>query len=148
MPEPGRDDSLVFALPRSMWTDIVEHARQESPRECCGLIAGRNGPPRQLFRLTNVAPGNTLYEIDPRQLYELEFKQLPQRGLEVVAIYHSHPATAAYPSATDRALAFWPEALYLICSLATPESPVIRAFQLSDDQVSEARIVVQDDDHS
>ena len=144
MPEPSESDasSLTFELPRSMWSDIVDHARQEAPRECCGLIAGRDGRPSRLFRLTNLALGNTLYEIDPQQLYELEFRELPKLGLQVVAIYHSHPATEAYPSPTDQALAFWPEVLYLICSLAIPESPVIRAFQLNDDQVIETYVEV------
>ncbi len=127
-----------------MWSDVVDHARQDSPRECCGLIAGKAGQPTHLFRLTNLAPGTTRYEIDPRQIYELEFRQLPELGLDVVAIYHSHPATEAYPSPTDRALAFWPEALYLICSLA--RSPVIRAFRLSESSVIEALVVVRDDD--
>jgi proteasome lid subunit RPN8/RPN11 len=144
LPKPSESDasSLTFELPRSMWSDIVDHARQEAPRECCGLIAGRDGRPSRLFRLTNLAPGNTLYEIDPQQLYELEFRQLPELGLQVVAIYHSHPATEAYPSPTDQALAFWPEVVYLICSLANPEAPVVRAFQLSDVQVTEAAVVV------
>lgn len=106
------------------------------------MIAGRDGRPSRLFRLTNLAPGNTLYEIDPQQLYELEFRQLPELGLQIVAIYHSHPATEAYPSPTDQALAFWPEVLYLICSLTIPESPVIRAFQLKNEQVREVSIVV------
>lgn len=146
MPTETDDGSLAFELPRSMSSAIVDHARQESPRECCGLLAGRDGRPTQLFQLTNLAPGNTLYEIDPHQIYELEFRQFPKLGLDVVAIYHSHPATEAYPSPTDRALAFWPEALYLICSLAKPNSPVIRAFQLRDDGVTEARVVVRDND--
>lgn len=146
MPDQSDERALAFELPRSMWSEIVDHARQETPRECCGLIAGRDGRPVHLFRLTNLAPGNTLYEIDPHQIYELEFRELPKLGLDVVAIYHSHPATEAYPSPTDRALAFWPDALYLICSLAIPDSPVIRAFQLRDERVTEARLVVRESD--
>ena len=114
-----------------MWHEIVDHARTETPRECCGLIAGRDGQPARLFRLTNVAPGTALYEIDPGEIYDLEFRLLPAAKLDIVAIYHSHPATEAYPSSTDRSLAFWPDAIYLICSLADPEMPVIRGFRLS-----------------
>ena len=122
----------VFMLPGRMWEEIVSHARQEAPRECCGVIAGRDGRSVRLFRLTNRAPGTTLYEIDATELYDLEFRLLPTEGLELVAIYHSHPVTEAYPSATDQALAFWPDAVYLICSLAEPESPVVRGFYLGD----------------
>jgi proteasome lid subunit RPN8/RPN11 len=80
--------------------------------------------------LTNVAPGTTLYEIDPGEIFDLEFRLLPAAGLEVVAIYHSHPVTEAYPSRTDQSLAFWPDAIYLICSLAEPGTPVVRGYRL------------------
>lgn len=127
----------VLALPRTLADEIIAHAREDAPRECCGLIAGRNGQLEDLYRLTNLAPGNRLYEIDPREIYDLEFRTLPARDQEIVAIYHSHPETEAYPSATDRAQAFWPDAYYLICSLADPESPVIRAFRLGQPEVVE-----------
>lgn len=128
-----------------MWTDIIEHARQESPRECCGLIGGVNGRAMHLFRLTNIAAGNSLYEIDPLEIYELEFRTLPDQGLAVLAIYHSHPVSEAYPSATDQALAFWPDALCLICSLADPRSPTIRAFKIGEHRIREAVVRVADE---
>ena len=111
---------------------IIDHARRETPRECCGIIAGRDGVPIRLYETRNVAPGNRLYEIDPAQLIDLEFRELPARGLELVAIYHSHPESPAYPSATDVELAFWPDAVFLICSLANREQPEIRAFRIRD----------------
>ena len=122
--------TLAFTLPLRMWEEIVSHAREEAPRECCGVIAGRDGRPVRLFRLSNRALGATLYEIDSTELYDLEFRLLPAEGLEILAIYHSHPVSEAYPSVTDQALAFWPEAVYLICSLAEPDSPVVRGFFL------------------
>ena len=124
-----------------MWRAIIDHARAEAPRECCGVLAGRDGVPTELYPLPNIAPGNRLYEIDPHALYELEFRTLPDRQLEVLAIYHSHPATEAYPSATDQAQAFWPDATYLICSLALLESPVLRAFRLDEGGVREVSVV-------
>ena len=123
-----------------MRDEIVAHARAEAPRECCGLIAGRAGSPVHLVRLENTAPGHALYEIDAKQLYDLEFRLLPERGWEVLAIYHSHPASPAYPSPTDVALAFWPDAYYLICSLADPAAPELRAFRIVDGQIAEAPI--------
>jgi proteasome lid subunit RPN8/RPN11 len=127
----------IFALPREMHAAIVAHARREQPRECCGIIAGRDGRPVRLYEARNVAEGNRLYEIDPAQLIELEFHELPQQGTEIVAIYHSHPESPARPSATDIELAFWPEAVYLICSLADPTRPQLRAFRIRDGAVSE-----------
>jgi proteasome lid subunit RPN8/RPN11 len=119
---------------------IIEQARREAPRECCGIISGREGRPTQLYPTRNVAAGNRLYEIDPAQLIDLEFRELPEQGTEIIAIYHSHPASAAYPSQTDLDLAFWPEAVYLICSLADPERPVVRGFRLQDGTVTEVEL--------
>jgi [CysO sulfur-carrier protein]-S-L-cysteine hydrolase len=133
-------DPRSFPLPASMRDEIIAHAMQESPRECCGIIAGRDGVPVRLYRATNIAPGNTLYEIDPAELIDFEFRELPAQELEIVAIYHSHPATEAYPSETDRRLAFWPQAVYLICSLADPGQPRIRGFRLRDGEVTELEL--------
>jgi [CysO sulfur-carrier protein]-S-L-cysteine hydrolase len=126
-----------FHLPTDMHAAIIDHAMREAPRECCGIIAGRDGVPMQLYETRNVAPGNRLYEIDPAQLIDLEFREFPERGLELVAIYHSHPESPAYPSPTDVELAFWPDAVFLICSLADRHSPAIRGFRIRDGAIDE-----------
>ena len=119
---------------------IIDHAMREAPRECCGIIAGRYGVPIRLYETRNVAQGNRLYEIDPAQLIDLEFRELPAQGLELVAIYHSHPESPAYPSATDVELAFWPDALFLICSLADRDQPGIRGFRIRDGAIDEVAL--------
>lgn len=150
-PDPAAKNPAVTAgksllLPRSLADGIVTHARQEAPRECCGLIAGQPGHLEEIHRLTNLAPGNRLYEIDSKEVYELEFRTLPARNQEVVAIYHSHPVTEAYPSATDQSQAFWPDVYYLICSLDVPDAPVIRAFRLGGDEVVEVPVEIGQDE--
>jgi proteasome lid subunit RPN8/RPN11 len=64
------------------------------------------------------------------------------RGQEIVANYHSHPISPAYPSARDVAHAGWPEIVYLICSLEWPEAPVVRAFRIEDGTIRELTLVV------
>jgi [CysO sulfur-carrier protein]-S-L-cysteine hydrolase len=130
-----------FHLPEEMCQAIVEHARRDAPRECCGIIAGRDGLPVRLHPARNIAEGNALYEIDPAELIELEFHTMPAENTELVAIYHSHPVSPAYPSATDIALAFWPDAIYVICSLAAPEQPVVRGFRIRDGEVAEVNLI-------
>lgn len=127
-------------LPAEMWEAIVTHARQEYPRECCGIITGHEGRLETLHALRNIAEGNVFYEIDPEQLMHLEFGELEQSGADIVAIYHSHPESQAYPSATDLDLAFWPEAVYLICSLEHKNDPRIRGFRMRDGAISEVQI--------
>jgi proteasome lid subunit RPN8/RPN11 len=127
-------------LPEEMRKAIVEHAIREAPRECCGVISGRDGVPLKLHETRNVAEGNRFYEIDPAQLIDLEFRELPEHGTEIIAIYHSHPASPAYPSATDVDLAFWPGALFLICSLADRGQPHVRGFRIRDGSIAEVAI--------
>jgi proteasome lid subunit RPN8/RPN11 len=123
-----------------MHAAIINHALREAPRECCGIIAGRNGVPMQLYETRNVAAGNRLYEIDPAQLIDLEFRELPAQETEIVAIYHSHPVSQAFPSATDVELAFWPDAVFLICSLVDPSQPEIRGFLIRDGAIDEVML--------
>lgn len=131
---------LEFRLTPDMHDAIVDHARQESPRECCGIISGRAGNPERLYSLRNIAEGNVFYEIDPLQLMELEFKEFEKDDSEIVAIYHSHPASQAYPSKTDVELAFWPQAVYLICSLENFDNPYIRGFSIQDGTIREVAL--------
>ena len=130
----------VFRLPAEMRTEIVDHAMRDAPRECCGIIAGRDGTPIQLYETRNIAAGNRLYEIDPAQLIELEFREFPAQELELVAIYHSHPESPAYPSATDVELAFWPDAVFLICSLADRDRPAVRGFRIQNGSIHEVTL--------
>jgi proteasome lid subunit RPN8/RPN11 len=131
----------TFPLSEAMRAAIIAHARRDAPRECCGIIAGRDGAPSRLYETRNVAAGHRLYEIDPAQLIDLEFRELPAHGTEIIAIYHSHPESPARPSTTDVELAFWTEAVYLICSLADAEKPDIRGFRIKDGATTEVMLV-------
>lgn len=138
-------DAGSLRLPRALRDRIVDHARADLPRECCGLIGGLpgdldlSGPRIELFPLTNVAPGLDFYEIDANDLFRVT-RELDADGRDIVAIYHSHPTGPARPSETDIELAFWPDAWYLICSLDDPASPDLRAFRIVDGAVREATV--------
>ncbi len=149
VPDPSPDRRYPGAgelrLPAAFRDEIVAHARADSPRECCGLLAGQPGDPDlaaggvDLHRLANAAPGLDFYEIDPGDLFRVT-RELDAAGRDIVAIYHSHPTGPARPSATDIELAFWPDAWYLIVSLDDPARPDLRAFRIVDGAVSEARV--------
>ena len=67
------------------------------------------------------------------------------RGWDLLAIYHSHTLTPAYPSATDVRLAFYPEAHYVIVSLQEPDLPRVRAFRIVDGVITERDLVIPGD---
>jgi proteasome lid subunit RPN8/RPN11 len=135
MTAPGQ----TLVLPAAMREEIMAHARADAPRECCGIIAGRNGEPTRLYRLTNLEPGVDRYLIDDAEVYRV-YREIEDGGDELLAIYHSHPVSVAYPSKTDVALAFWEEAFYVICSLEHPEAPVIRAFRIVGEEITEVDV--------
>ncbi|MFA5786899.1 MAG: M67 family metallopeptidase [Actinomycetota bacterium] len=130
---------MVFALDPQTAKAIVEHARREYPNECCGLLAGARGRAEKLFPLANAASRPDFYELDPREQFE-SFREIEGRDWELVAIYHSHPRSEAFPSKTDVELAFYPDSHYLICSLRDTERPVIRAFRIKCGVIEEEEI--------
>jgi proteasome lid subunit RPN8/RPN11 len=128
-----------FVLPVAMRDEIVAHARDHAPRECCGIIAGRVGEVTRLHRLTNLEQGVDRYLFDDEEFFKV-YWEIENSGEELLAVYHSHPVSVAYPSKTDVAFAFWPEAVYIICSLEIPDAPVIRGFRIVDEVIAEVRL--------
>lgn len=118
-----------ITLPRSIYDGIVAHALEGAPEEICGVLSGRDGVATELVRGRNEAANRIMdYWVDGQTL--LKQFDFEDRGEEMIAIYHSHPVDEAYPSATDARNAFYPDAIYIICSLLRPGRPVVRAFRL------------------
>lgn len=135
----------AFRMSAEVATQIVEHAQSGYPDEVCGLMAGRHGVATMVYPGHNIAP-------TPADTYELDHDTLARvfdfedAGLELVAIYHSHPRGPETPSPTDIAHAYYPNSVYLIVSLATFGRPVIRGFRITDRRTWEAAIMAGDED--
>jgi proteasome lid subunit RPN8/RPN11 len=127
-------------IPADMRDDLIAHAREDAPDECCGMIAESGGRAVALYRARNAAASPLRYEIDGHEQYRIQM-EIEDRGWELGAIYHSHTRSAPYPSQTDINLAFYPEALYLIIGVAGDE-PQLRAFRIVDSEVHEVEIEV------
>jgi proteasome lid subunit RPN8/RPN11 len=119
--------------------EMVAHAREEAPNECCGIIAGNDGRATKLFRARNSEASPYRYSVDSNDLFRIH-QEVEANDWSFLAIYHSHTASEAYPSATDVRLAFWPESYYVLVSLEDAENPVVRAFRILDSEVSEEEI--------
>lgn len=129
-------------IPRAIYRQMIAHARREAPLEACGLVAGKDGVATRFFATENADRSPVRYTIAPLDILRIT-REIDRAGEELLAIFHSHPATEAYPSATDIRLAFYPDAYYLICSLRDPARPVLRAFRIRDGRVSEHPIAVR-----
>ncbi len=117
-------------ISQSIYAEIVEHAREGKPEEICGILCGRSLQAYKLIRGRNIATERIEnYEIDPQTLL-MQFN-FDDPDDEMMGIYHSHPVSVAYPSATDAWNANYPDSLYFICSLEYDNAPVISAFQMT-----------------
>jgi [CysO sulfur-carrier protein]-S-L-cysteine hydrolase len=128
-------------IPQDLYEQMVEHAREEAPNECVGMLATRDGEAVKLYRAENAAASPLRYEIDGAEQYRIQM-EIYDSDLDLGAIYHSHTRTEPYPSQTDINLAFYPEALYVIVGLAGAE-PEVRAFTIRDGRVEDAELVVE-----
>lgn len=122
-----------------MVDEMAAHAREDAPNECCGMVGGRDGTAATLYRAANAEASPFRYSIDAAEQFRL-MREIEEKGEELVGIYHSHTKSAAYPSQTDVNLAAWPDAVYLIVSLADPERPDLKGYWIRDGEIDDAEI--------
>jgi proteasome lid subunit RPN8/RPN11 len=132
-------------VPGQLLDAVVAWCLEGRPNEACGLLAGpglaaAGVPPTRFLPLTNAAASPYRYLIDPQEQLRAVLA-IDDADEEVWGIVHSHVASPAVPSDTDVGLAGWPDALYLICSLAV-DPPEVRAWSIRDGVVAEVTLVV------
>jgi proteasome lid subunit RPN8/RPN11 len=104
-------------LGERMRGEMVAHAREAAPDECCGLLVGAGRLVMECVRVRNVDPAPaTRYRVDPAAHIALN-RRLRGTGRQVIGCYHSHPHSAPVPSEADHAEAYYPEFIWLIVSL-------------------------------
>ena len=123
---------------------IIDAAREGVPNEACGLLAapsyaGESGSPTRYIPMRNAAESPFRYLIDPEEQLKV-WMELEDNGEVPWGIVHSHVASPAVPSATDVGLAFFPDSLYLVCSLAEADRPTVRAWSIVDGTVTEVPV--------
>jgi proteasome lid subunit RPN8/RPN11 len=123
--------TVILHLQNNHFDEILAHAREANPHECCGLVGGTDGAARTIYRARNVASDPLVtYEAAPEDLFAAQ-RAMRERGEQLLAIYHSHPRSEdPKPSQTDVRLAYYPSAVYLIVGLGAAE-PCVRAFRIS-----------------
>jgi proteasome lid subunit RPN8/RPN11 len=125
-----------------LYDELVAHARDDLPNECCGMVAARDGRFTAHFRARNEFESPMRFQIDSRDQIRIT-NEIDARGDEIGAIFHSHPNSEARPSQTDVNLArWWPGMLWIICSLAE-DRPVVRAFRIDGPEVEEVELDVE-----
>ena len=136
----------MVRIARSFVEEMVAHAKDDLPNECCGILAGPEGEVARSFRMTNVEASPFRFSMDPGELVRVD-GEAGDQGWELLAIYHSHTGSTAYPSDTDVRIAggtaeLWPDTRYVLVSLMDPETPDVRIFQISGGAVTEEALEV------
>ncbi|HLB11964.1 MAG TPA: M67 family metallopeptidase [Dehalococcoidia bacterium] len=131
----------MFRLPKEYADQIIAHVEAEAPNEGCGLLAGVDGRILKHYLAANSERSPVLYSIDAKELLGY-IRDIDAQGWDLLAIYHSHTHSEAYPSATDVKLAYYPDAVYLIISLREPQRPAVRGFRIVDGVISEEEVTL------
>lgn len=134
-------------LTREQLEQIIAQARRDAPNETWGMIGGKNGRALKIHPMKNVDDQPRVrYKAEPYQLLQAVREIEDEHQWDILAIYHSHPATEAYPSATDIREAHYPDSVYMLISLQKPEQAKVRGFRIVDGKVSEITIEVEGED--
>lgn len=134
-----KSSRLALKLDQAFIDEMIAHAKEEAPNECCGIIAGEGGRGVKLFRARNAEASPYRYSVDSKDLLKIH-RECEDNDWNFLVIYHSHTASEAYPSPTDVRLAMWPESYYVLVSLEDAEKPVVRAFRILDGEITEEEL--------
>ena len=128
-------------IPRPQYQAILHQLHTVYPQEGCGFLAGHCSPDgvgkvKHCYPVENVLHSEVAFAMHPALLVET-ILAIEAECLDLLAIYHSHPRSAAAPSATDIAQVYDPDVAQLIVSLEDVLRPRGRAFLIQDGQYRE-----------
>lgn len=132
---------LKLKIPGNIFEQILQQAKVEAPIEACGILAGRKGLVERLYKMTNADKSCDHFTMEPEEQFKV-VKDIRAAGLEMLAIYHSHPETPARPSEEDIRLALTPDVIYIIVSLQKAE-PDIKGFLIGDSIVTKVPVEIK-----
>lgn len=125
-------------LDKKVRDTIFAHAAKELPIEACGYLVGKDGLVTKSYQLTNIDQSPEHFSFDPAEQFQV-VKSARAEGLEIIGNWHSHPETPARPSQEDIRLAYDPNILYFIVSLAA-DVPDVKAFKIVKGEVEKIEI--------
>ncbi len=138
-----------FTIPKMILAEMFAHALERDPEECCGVLIGAHGVAESSRRMRNEHPQPVRrYQMSPLELMDAE-EAADATGRRIVAIYHSHTFTQAYPSQTDVRNAVdsgWIDPIYVLVSLVEKTRPIVRAYEINErGEVEEVPIATDGD---
>jgi proteasome lid subunit RPN8/RPN11 len=137
----GSEITKRLLIPSEIYEEMIAHCKEGLPYEACGILAGTDAEVKRIYRMKNIENSPVSYMMDPSEQFRV-MKDMRSKGDSMLAIFHSHPCAAAYPSAKDVSLAFYDDVVYIIVSLADTV-PVIKGYTITDGKVEEIEIITE-----
>lgn len=134
----------MLRIPRHIHDGLIAHAREGVPLEVCGILGGIGDTVRVMYPMANADASSEHFTLEPREQFAV-YKALRAQGLSIQAIYHSHPASPAHPSAEDIRMAYTPGVSHVIISLADPAGADVASFLIENGQVEQERLHILSD---
>lgn len=134
---------MKLILDRSVADAMLAAAHRVAPLEACGLLGGDGELATEFYELTNADASGEHYTMSPEEQFAA-VRDMRGKGVRMLAIWHSHPATPARMSEEDLRLAYTPDVAYVIVSLAEPGRPAMRGFIVEDGRSDEIGVTITD----
>ncbi len=129
-------------IAQALYDQMVAHAREEAPNECCGMVATRDGEAVRIYRAENIEASPFRFMIDGQEQLRI-YNEIEAGGLDLGGIYHSHTRTEPKPSQTDINFSTgWPGVVWIIVGLLQ-DTPDVRGWLIEDGSVSDVQLVVE-----
>lgn len=133
-------------ISRELFDEVISFCKEAYPNEACGILAGKGSEVLKIYKMANIENSPVSYLTDSMEQFKV-MKDMRENNLSMVAIFHSHPSSAAYPSRRDVNLAFYQDSAYVIVGL-TEKEPVVKAFSIREGDIKEIEVVVKSNPES
>ena len=137
-----RNSETMLRISQALVDEVIAHCRSRYPKEACGILVGRREIIEQVYTMTNTEDSPIGYAMDPKEQLRVE-KTMRQHGQRMLAIFHSHTASEAYPSSVDVSLAISPEISYVLVSLKRQEQPDFKSYRIDGATITPEDIVIE-----
>ena len=131
----------MLRVTKRCYQEMIGDATVKVPNEACGILSGAADAATAFHPMANTEQSPVSYLMDPKEQFQV-MKQIRLRGERMLAVYHSHVASQAHPSAKDVSFAFYPEVHYVIVSLTDRKCPSVKAFRIEEGKVREEPIQI------
>ena len=132
----------MVRMSRALHDEVIAHCKSRYPKEACGYLAADGaGAVAQVYPMTNVEDSPIGYSMEPKEQLKVD-KQMRQASQRLAAIYHSHTASAAYPSSVDVRLAISPEVSYVLVSLRDQAHPAFKSYRIEGQRITEEPVQI------